>query len=66
MQMTRRIGGGGGGTVRNEEATKLRNGLEEFVAAEGEPFGLSYASVVWGRSQDHKITSSWVVVAERP
>ena len=42
-------GGGGGGTVRNEEATKLRNGLEEFVAAEGEPFGSSYALVVWGR-----------------
>ena len=28
---------------------RLRNGLEEFVAAEGEPFGSSYASVLWGR-----------------
>ena len=39
----------GGGEIRNKEATRLRNGLEEFVAAEGEPFGLSYASVLWGR-----------------
>ena len=27
----------GGGGVRYEEAARLRNGLEEFVAAEGEP-----------------------------
>ena len=35
--------------MRNEEATRLRNGLEEFVAAEGEPFVWSYVSVVWRR-----------------
>ena len=40
---------GGGGEIQNEEATRLRNGLEEFVAAEGEPFGSLYASVLWGR-----------------
>ena len=40
---------GGGGEIRNAEATRLRNGLEEFVAAEGEPFGSSYASILWGR-----------------
>ena len=40
---------GGGGEIRNAEAARLRNGLEEFVAAEGEPFGSSYASILWGR-----------------
>ena len=35
--------------MRNVEATRLGNGLEEFVAAEGEPFGSLYASVLWGR-----------------
>ena len=42
-------GGGGEGEIRNAEAARLRNGLEEFVAAEGETIGSSYASVLWGR-----------------
>ena len=42
-------GQGGGGEIQNAEAARLQNGLEEFVAAEGEPFGSSYASILWGR-----------------
>ena len=42
-------GGQGGGEIQNAEAARLQNGLEEFVAAEGEPFGSSYASIPWGR-----------------
>ena len=41
--------GGGRGEIRDVEATRLQNGLDEFVAAEGEPFGSSYASMLWGR-----------------
>ena len=36
----------GGRGVLNAEAARLRNGLEEFVAAEREPFGSSYASIL--------------------
>ena len=37
---------GRGVEIRNAEATRLRNGLEEFVAAEGEPSGSSHASIL--------------------
>ena len=45
------------------EARRLRNGLEEFVAAEGEPFGSSYASILWGRLEPR--TRLWYVAALR-
>ena len=48
LQMTCRLKGGGG-EIRNAEAARLQNGLEELVAVEGEPFGSSYASLLWGR-----------------